>query len=142
MNDNAIKKQFLNRYRLNKRKEKEILLELEALETEYGLHSPRFDDMPHGSGGGDLSDFAVRYDKIYTRLLRLASESLEYYREISDAIEASPCNETENALLRYRYIMGHTWERIAEEMELTERWIYAIHGRALIKFKLPAGKAL
>lgn len=134
---NEIKKAYLKRYLASKRREEELRLSLEALETEYGLHSPRLDDMPHGSNHSDLSDFAARYDKEYTALIRILGESLKIYGEITQAIEDSDCNETETCVLRYRYIHGYTWERIAVTMDYSYQWVCELHGRALSHFKIP-----
>lgn len=135
---NEQKKAYLGRYLASKRREQELRLALESLEAEYGLQSPRFDGMPHGGDGKDLSEFAVRYDKEYTALLRILNESLKIYGEITTAIEESDCNETETCILRYRYIHGYTWERIAVTMDYSYQWVCELHGRALQKFKIPA----
>ena len=136
-NENEKKKDYLRRYLSSKMKEKELMLAIEALEVEYGLKSPQLDGLPHGSGGSDLSVFAVRYDDVYTHLLKRLGESLRIYKEISQAIEASDCNETEQCILRYRYIHGYTWERIAVTMEYSYQWVCELHGRALQHFKIP-----
>lgn len=135
--ENDKKKAYLRRYLSSKEREIEVRQAIEALEVEYGLKSPQLDGMPHGSGGGDLSDFAVRYDKAYTYLLKRLGESLRIYREISQAIDDSDCNETEQCILRYRYIHGYTWERIAVIMEYSYQWVCELHGRALQHFKIP-----
>jgi len=135
--ENEKKKAYLRRYRANKRKEEKFRQEIEALEVEYGLQSPKLDKMPRGSEGKDLSVFAVRYDAAYTHLLRIAGESLRIYKEISEAIENSECSETESCILRYRYINGYTWEMIAVEMHYSYQWVCELHGRALQHFSIP-----
>ena len=134
---NELKKAYLQRYLNSKRREDELTLAIEELETRYGLHSPQLDGMPHGSGGSDLSEFGARYEKLHNQMLETLAKSLEVYSEISKAIEDSGGTEAEKCVLRYRYIHGYTWEKIAVTMEFSYQWICELHGRALQKFIIP-----
>lgn len=137
-NENEKKKAYLRRYLDYKQKEKEILLEIEELESSYILPSKVVDDMPHGSGGGrDLSVFASQYDRLRRRLIQTLRKSTASRTRIVKAIESMPCGEAEKTLLRYRYILGYKWENIAEAMGYEERWTLELHGRALQKFEIP-----
>lgn len=131
------KKEFLRRYLNAQKKVKELALEIEELEGRYIMAAKSFDGMPHGQGGNnDLSSFAAKYDAIYHKLKDMLEQSMDAYKEVSDVIERSECNETERCVLRYRYILGFTWERIAVTMELSYQWICELHGRALQKITL------
>lgn len=132
------KKEWLARYGECKKREKELVLAMEALEARYMLPSKVIDGMPHGSGGDkDLSEFAAKYDAIYEDIKTQVIHSLDVYREVSNAIEDSTANESEKCVLRYRYVHGYTWEKIAVTMELSYVWVCKLHGRALEKIKIP-----
>ena len=49
---------------------------------------------------------------------------------VKDAIASVPDGRL-RMLLRYRYVDGMTWERIAVNMNLDARWVRRLHGRAL-----------
>lgn len=134
---NETKKDYLQRYLNSKRREDELNLAIEELETRYGLHSPNLDGMPHGSGGSDLSGFAAKYEVLHKKLVDTLENSLTIYAAISQAIEDSTGSEAEKCVLRYRYIHGYTWERIAVVMEYSYQWVCELHGRALQHFSIP-----
>ena len=131
------KKAFLRRYLDSRKKEKELLGELNTLESQYIFPSVNIDGMPHGSGGSDLSGFAAQYDDIFGKLIEQYEKGLTIRAEITDAIEAMDAPESYKVLLRYRYIMGFRFERIASEMDYSWRHTLRLHGAALNKFKIP-----
>ena len=57
------------------------------------------------------------------------SDIVEQRQDIERAIEALPDNQKQ--LMRYRYIDGMKWEKVAVEMNMEYRWVLRIHGRAL-----------
>lgn len=131
------KKAFLRRYLDSRKKEKELLGELNTLESQYIFPSVNIDGMPHGSGGSDLSGFAAQYDDIFGKLIEQYEKGLTIRAEITDAIEAMDAPESYKVLLRYRYIMGFRFERIASEMDYSWRHTLRLHGAALNRFKMP-----
>ena len=136
--ENERKKAFLRQYAMSRRREDEINQEIEALETRYGLHSPIIDDMPHGSGGGSgLEEFAAQYDKLWRKLKAQRAHSINVYHDIVDAVEAMPCGEDKKTLLRYRYLLGRTWEETAVFLHVTYRHTLRLHGEALKLFEIP-----
>lgn len=133
--DNELKKMFLRQYQASRRKEKEIAEELEAIEAQYLPKSPNIDGMPHGGSGTDLATFAARYDELYAKLKKQQEHSINVYHHIIDAIEAMETGEDAKTLLRYRYILGKTWEETAVLMHYTYRHTLRMHGAALQKLK-------
>lgn len=129
---NEQKKEWLLRYLRAKASEKVVLDEMEELRASYVLPSPTIDDMPHGDGNGsDLSDYAVRYDQLYHKLIRAYTSRMEIYDEIVRAVNAMQASEAEKCILRYRYILGYSWEKIAVTMNYTYRHVTRLHGQAL-----------
>ena len=51
-------------------------------------------------------------------------------REIRHTIEQVP-NENEKMLLEQRYLSFKSWERVAEDMHFSLRWVHILHSRAL-----------
>lgn len=133
--DNELKKMFLRQYQASRRKEKEIAEELEAIEAAYLPKSPNIDGMPHGGNGADLATFAARYDELYAKLKKQQEHSVNTYHHIVDTIEAMETGEDAKTLLRYRYILGKTWEETAVLMHYTYRHTLRMHGAALQKLK-------
>lgn len=137
MSETSIKKRWLRRYLDAVHTGMELAMEMVELEGRYILPSKQIDGMPHGSGGdSDLSSFAASYDLLYQEIKEEYQRCIDTQREVKNAIEAMD-NETEKTLLRYRYILGHKWERIAVNMGYTWRRVMQIHGNALYHFKIP-----
>lgn len=133
------KKIWLGRYRSARRAEKEIELEIEALEGEWIFPARKMDGMPAVNGGGkgrDLSDMAAEVEPLWNLLKEQQKKRLRIYREIVEAIEASPLTETERAVLRYRYILCMQWEEIETHMHMEKSWLYRIREAAVDKVKL------
>ena len=42
-------------------------------------------------------------------------------------------------VLELYYIDGMTWDKVAQRMGLDQRWVYRLHGRALMCVKVPEG---
>lgn len=83
-----------------------------------------------GEGGRSLENSIEAIDALAGRLGDKRRETVRLRREIEDVIAAVP-DVRLRMLLRYRYIDGMTWERIAVNMCMDARWIRRLHGRAL-----------
>ena len=83
------------------------------------------------------------HDKKYVFALNDLKQKIVYYRyqkvnicaELYDKIETME-DEQEKRLLKYRYIRGYQWDVIAEKIGYSERQIYNIHKKALIKINV------
>ena len=133
--ENEKKKEYLWGYQRALRKQRELEEEIRQLRLDTMVPSLIQDGMPHGSGGGDLSGYAARVDGLLEELRELVEKKLDIRREISRKIEEMG-NETEGTLLRYRYIMGLSFEEIAVKMGYTYRHVTRLHGMALQNFKI------
>lgn len=133
--ENEKKKEYLWGYQRALRKQKELEEEICQLRLDTMVPSLIQDGMPHGSGGGDLSGYAAKVGGLLEDLRELVEKKLDTRREISRKIEEMG-NETEGTLLRYRYIMGLSFEEIAVKMGYTYRHVTRLHGMALQNFKI------
>ena len=133
--ENEKKKDYLWGYQRALRKQKELEEEICQLRLDTMVPSLIQDGMPHGSGGGDLSGYMAKVDELLNELDKLATETINLRREISQKIEWVE-NETENTVLRYRYILKKSFLEIANNMGYSYDHILRVHGEALKHFKI------
>ena len=125
------KKDYLSQYRRSDIKINSLICEQSRLKSMVCGMSPQLSDMPKGGNGED-------------RLQRGVEQILELEEQINGEIERlislreDICQKIETikdpkqrAVIRFRYLNGFTWEKIAVEMDLTYQWVCALHGRAL-----------
>ncbi len=106
----------------------------------------RLKQMAEGVSGMSYDDVKVQFARVtpgnrqtdaVCKLIDLEKRiTAEIDRYVDMREEAERCidrlsQETERELLRYRYLCGLTWEKIAERMNYEVRQIYRLHGRAL-----------
>lgn len=123
-------KTWLRSYRYLKNEVERLEEELAEWRSKAEKMTRELSGMPSGSGGGDKVPACV--EKIWelerefnTKL----SDMVEQRQAIERAIESLPNKQKQ--LMRYRYIDGMKWEKVAVEMNMEYRWVLRIHGRAL-----------
>lgn len=135
--ENETKKEYLQSYRDAMIAETKIKEEIDQLRMDKMFPGLVQDGMPHGSGGSDLSAYAAKLDELLNDLKDQMDKRIQLRREIIKKIEAMD-NETEKAVLRYRYIHMLKWEEIKERLHMTSlRYVFKVHGRALNNFRYP-----
>ena len=130
------KKAFLRQYLNCVRAEKGINDEIETLRASAMLPAIAMDGMPHGTNKSDLSSYMAMLDDLMRKLNAELKRKRNARAEIMAAIEKLP-NETEKLVLKFRYINGWKWERIAEETYYSYQHIHKIHGKALQHLEIP-----
>lgn len=123
-------KTWLRSYRYLKNEVERLEEELAEWRSKAEKMTRELSGMPSGSGGGDKVPACV--EKIWElerELIAKLSDAVEQRRAIERAIEALP--DKQKQLMRYRYIDGMKWEKVAVEMNMEYRWVLRIHGRAL-----------
>lgn len=134
--ENERKKEYLRQYLKAKRAQEILEQEIDELRLDRMIPgSPAQDGMPHGSGGGDLSGYAVRLDDLDRKLRAQMYKKIQLRAEITAKIDAMP-DETESLLLRLRYIHGLKWEEVAVKMDYSWRAVHKIHSKALEHFEI------
>lgn len=91
--------------------------------------------MPRG-GSYDWTTTAAKVADIDRAICEEIGELCRIKREVNAAIDAVEDAKYRRVLeLRYRNYM--TWEQIAQEMHFELRWVYELHGRALLCVRVP-----
>lgn len=128
---NREKIKFLRRYRINELAIERTQDELERLRSVAERCTASITGAASKSVSGDRIQAAVeRMASWERRLSAQVWDALRLREEIESAIE-SVKDDRLRLLLRYRYIDGLTWEKIAARMHLDYRWVLRLHGRAL-----------
>ena len=130
--ENEKKKEYLRSYRKHGSRIKRIEAELEEIRSMKMNPSVQNNDgMPRGSSSqSDLSDYAAELDTLEDKLYKEGVEQVRKYKEIEYAIKQIS-DESEKDILYYRYIKGWDWWKVAQAMEISERQVYRLHGKAL-----------
>lgn len=130
--ENDVKKRFLNRYKalcykLRSLQEQEIAIKAE-IESAKAIE---FDDMPKGSMvKTDLSDQMIKLEQVVSDIDAIKEERVTAMARIEKLISRVEDGK-ESKLLHDRYILGKSWESIANEIHYTYRHTLTKHGDAL-----------
>lgn len=129
-------KEFLRRARSIDRRVDEATERAERLRArlEAGRMSS-LTGMPRG-GAQDWTDTADRLIALERRVNERIREMCRLKRLAMDAIDRVDDSRMRELLELY-YIDGMTWEQVAERMSYDVRWIYRLHGRALMRVHVP-----
>ena len=92
-------------------------------------------------GGGrrcssSVEEYVAKIIDLEREIDRRIDEYVDLTREIEAAIDRIPDGRYRD-VLRFRYVNGWTWEKIADEMGYDERWVRRLHGWALLMIKVP-----
>ena len=93
--------------------------------------------MPRG-GGADWTETADRLIELERVVNARTRELVRWKLAAIDAIRAVEEPRLAEVLELY-YIDGLTWGDVAKRMGLDQRWVYRLHGRALLMLKVPEG---
>ena len=133
---NAEKVQYLSQYRAIDRQIERLLGERREWAARAASVSAACSGMPANRSGGD------RVASCVERMLLVEEEIDEQVcrlvclrRTIERYIETVP-DERQRDLLRYRYIDGLTWERVADAMHYSTMQINRLHAKALTAMAL------
>ena len=129
-------KEFLRRAREVDRRVDEAQERAERLQAK--LESGRMSSvtgMPRG-GGADWTETADRLIELERVVNARTRELVRWKLAAIDAIRAVEEPRLSEVLELY-YIDGFTWEQVAKRMELDPRWVFRLHGKALLRVKVP-----
>lgn len=128
-------KDYLTEYKRIEARVRVLQTEVEKLRTDAEGMNINLDGMPKASSKPDkIARLAIQLAAYETdladELSHLWSKRMEIVSELGKLKE--PKHFT---ILHARYIEGKTWERIAVDMDITWRYCYMLHGRALTEFE-------
>jgi len=136
MTGNEEKKNYLKSYKALCDKLKSLEDQLQSLrELEQSAKIQKLSDMPKGTKQMDLSDYIVKIEVVYTKIVRLRSECIERKLEIENRI-ADMEDGIEADILRKRYLEFKPWEQICVEIGYSWMQTHRLHSKALSNFKL------
>lgn len=128
---NQEKKEELNKYLEAEAQSARLTGEIARLYSKAEKTTATLSMVPGGGSGENKIEAAV--EAIEALAVELGEKQLKatrIRRDIEDAIAAVP-DERLRRLLRYRYIDGMKWERIAGVMGYEQRHVTRLHGDAL-----------
>jgi ferritin-like metal-binding protein YciE len=131
---NQEKKRYLQRYTKLKNAIDQKLSEYEQLRALCERATTTITGMPP-SGRNSREDAYVRMIEMGDKI----NDEIDRYVDMRGEIEAAISTVediTLQTLLRYRYLEGFTWEKVAVELNYCWRQIIRLHGRALQDIKL------
>nr|DAS63430.1 MAG TPA: Protein of unknown function (DUF1492) [Caudoviricetes sp.] len=126
-------KEYMKQHERVVEKIRQIEIQIFDIEQTLGIKGINYDSQPHGSGISQVTESTATklielrevqrdlVDKLWTK--RIEIERVIFM--IKDATYAE--------LLQRRYIRLQKWESIATDMKFDSRYIYKLHGKALIE---------
>jgi hypothetical protein len=135
--NNEQKKEYLNSYKNLCKKLQCLEEQLQSLrEVEQSAKVQSITDMPRGSKQNDLSDYIVKVDAVFTKIILARADCINRKIEIENII-ADISDGIESSILHKRYIEFKTWEQICVDMDYCWKHIHRLHGKALNNFTCP-----
>ena len=91
--------------------------------------------MPRGGGADwtETADRLIELEKIVNARIREMCEVKRLAMEAIERVEEMRYRE----VLELYYLDHYTWDKVAETMQLDRRWVTRLHGKALMKIKIP-----
>lgn len=126
-------KEFMKQHERVVEKIRQIEIQIYDIEQTLGIKGVNYDSQPHGSGISQVTESTATklielrevqrdlVDKLWTK--RIEIERIIFMIE----------NETFAELLQRKYIRLQKWEDIATDMKFDSRYIYKLHGKALVE---------
>ena len=131
-------KEFLRRARDVDRRVDEALERVERLRAR--IEAGRMSSIT-GMPRGGVQDWTQTVDRLIELEQRVNADTRELVRWKLLAIDAIRAVEEPRLaeVLELYYIDGLRWEDVAKRMELDQRWVFRLHGKALLLVKVPEG---
>lgn len=111
---------------------KQLRDEMYSLKSPTGSMSP--DKVQTSMTGDAIERLIAKVDEAERDILRELDKQHEIRKRIVREIEAVP-NEQQRDILFRRYVLFDKWERIAVDMDVSIRYVYMLHGKALKAFE-------
>ena len=126
-------KEFMKQHERIVEKIRQVEIQIYDIEQTLGIKGVNYDSQPHGSGISQVTESTA------TKLIELR----EVQRDLVDKLWTKRIeiervifmieNATLAELLQRKYIRLQKWDDIATDMEFDSRYIYKLHGKALVE---------
>jgi len=126
-------KEFMKQHERIVEKIGQVEIQIYDIEQTLGIKGINYDSQPHGSGISQVTEFTA------TKLIELR----EVQRDLVDKLWTKRIeiervifmieNATLAELLQRKYIRLQKWDDIATDMKFDSRYIYKLHGKALVE---------
>lgn len=126
-------KEFMKKHERIVEKIRQIEIQIYDIEQTLGIKGVNYDSQPHGSGISQVTESTA------TKLIELR----EMQRDLVDKLWTKRIeiervifmieNATLAELLQRKYIRLQKWDDIATDMKFDSRYIYKLHGKALVE---------
>ena len=126
-------KEFMKQHERIVEKIRQIEIQIYDIEQTLGIKGVNYDSQPHGSGISQVTESTA------TKLIKLR----EMQRDLVDKLWTKRIeiervifmieNATLAELLQRKYIRLQKWDDIATDMKFDSRYIYKLHGKALVE---------
>ena len=91
--------------------------------------------MPRGGVADwtDTADHLIELERDVNARIRQMCRLKRLAQATIDRVDEARLRE----VLELYYIDGYSWEEVAKRMDLDKRWVFRLHGRALLLVKVP-----
>ena len=125
------KVRWLRRYQDSLSREQELAEEVDQLRSRACKVTPSLSGMPGGTSDGQALPRAVEQILEAQQELQAQIEQCNAIRrEVANTIERISGSK-EKEIFRRRYLLGQTWEEIAEHMDISTRWVQILHQKQM-----------
>lgn len=139
---NQEKIKYLKQYRTNELETTRLQEELVRWDSKACKVTTGFNSTPAGGAGADKIQLCVeKIVEIQNQLTAQVIAGADLRSNIGSAIDSVPDIRLRQ-LLRYRYIDGMTWERVAVTMNYSWKQVCRMHGNALNVLECPTQPVL
>lgn len=133
---NQEKVKFLKRYKQIDKEINQLLLEKREIFSLGTKITPTYSNMPKCTGTSDKVQSTIEKLEAQENKINQKVDLLYKVKEDIEKALYTVKDDTLRVLLRYRYINGLTWEKIAVNMHYTYQWVCKLHGEALRKLRV------
>lgn len=133
-------KEYLNQARGMQLRVEALEERIARLRSRAERMTARYGAAPGGSGrNAGLEAGVAKIVDLERELTRRVAAYAELIAGIERAIDAVP-DPRQRDLLKFRYLNGWSWRKIAREMHLSEDRVWHLHGEALKVVRPPEGQ--
>ncbi|MEG2135785.1 MAG: DUF1492 domain-containing protein [Clostridia bacterium] len=110
------------------------MLERQQRYRDMATHSTQvYRDMPGGGrrSASSCEEYVCKIVDLEREMDRAIDEYVDITREVERAIDALP-DDRHRDILRFRYVNGWGWDKIAAAMGYSVDWVWHLHGKAVL----------